>query len=82
MTNGCIIQEPYPPDEDQEGYEAWCEREALLRVVRAAKEYHAITLGHWSDFAPTAATHEGMRLMKSSMLFYALEALPEHLRKE
>ena len=69
-------------DEIEEYQRNKADKQALLRVVRAAKDYHAITLGHWSDFAPTEATHAGMRLMKSSMLFYALEALPEHLRGE
>ena len=76
MTNGSIIQEPYPPDEDQEGYEAWCEREALLRVVRAVLEYYqgkAVSGGgepeNWAYYAPP-------------MIVEAIEALPEHLRGE
>jgi hypothetical protein len=83
MTNGCVIQEPYPPDEGQDGdayiidYDEW---QAVLRIIRAAeKERDVWAEGDLRTFLNDNKWH--IRWHKTMCdVREALEALPEHLR--
>ena len=61
-------------DENQEAYKEWCEREALLRVVRAAGKLIAIAPENDLYYALNKYCCEHMDEM-----IEALEALPDEL---